>query len=43
MLARSKFAIMDKGGYIATVGDFVEEDGLLYSNASYLPRIFAFK
>ena len=43
MLARSKFAIMDKGGYIATVGDFVEEDGLLYSNTSYLPRIFALK
>lgn len=43
MLARSKFAIMDKGGYIATVGDFIEEDGLLYSNTSYLPRVFVLK
>lgn len=38
MLARSKFAIMDGSGYIATVGDFIEEDdGLLYSNMTYQP------
>ena len=36
-LAQSKFAIMDAKGYIATVGEFVNEDGLLYSNTSYLP------
>lgn len=32
---RSRWAIMDSGGYIATVGDFIEEGGLLYSNATY--------
>ena len=26
---------MDGSGYIATVGDFMEDGGLLYSNASY--------
>ena len=36
-LAQSKFAIMDGKGYIATVGRFVNEDGLLYSNLSYIP------
>ena len=34
-LAQSKFAIMDCGGYIATVGEFIHERGLLFSNASY--------
>ena len=34
-LAQSKFAIMDGGGYIATVGEFIHERGLLFSNASY--------
>lgn len=41
-LAQSKFAIMDGEGYIATVGNFIDEDGLLFSNGSYLdydPRI----
>ena len=36
-LAQSKFAIMDGKGFIATVGRFVNEDGLLYSNLSYIP------
>ena len=36
-LAQSKFAIMDGKGYIATVGEFLNEDGLLYSNTSYQP------
>ena len=36
-MAQSKFAIMDGSGYIATVGNFMEERGLLYSNDSYLP------
>ena len=36
---KSKMAIMDGNGYIATIGDFVEADGILYSNASYKARI----
>ena len=36
-IAQSKFAIMDGSGYIATVGTFINERGLLFSNASYLP------
>ena len=35
-LAGSKLAIMDGSGYIATVGSFINERGLLYSNDSYL-------
>jgi len=34
-LAGSKLAIMDKNGYIATVGEFINEHGLLFSNPSY--------
>lgn len=34
-LAGSKLAIMDETGYIATVGDFINVQGLLYSNGSY--------
>lgn len=34
-LAQSKFAILDGGGYIATVGQFLNRDGLLFSNASF--------
>ena len=34
-LAASKFAIMDSDGYIATVGKFINERGLLFSNDSY--------
>ena len=34
----SRWAIMDKSGYIATVGDFTEKDGLLFSNTSYMRR-----
>jgi hypothetical protein len=36
---KSKMAIMDGNGYIATIGDFIEADGILYSNASYKARI----
>ena len=39
-LAGSKLAIMDNKGYIATVGDFVEDGGLLFSNYSYDCRIW---
>lgn len=35
-LAGSKLAIMDGSGYIATVGNFINERGLLFSNDSYL-------
>lgn len=34
-LAGSKLAIMDASGYIATVGDFINDRGLLFSNHSY--------
>lgn len=34
----SKWAIMDGSGYIATVGDFINDGGLLYSNATYNTR-----
>ena len=34
-LAQSKFAILDGGGYIATVGQLLNRDGLLFSNASF--------
>lgn len=34
-LAGSKFAIMDASGYIATIGKFINERGLLFSNDSY--------
>ena len=34
-LAKSKFAIMDNSGYIATVGHFIDDHGLLFSNDSY--------
>ena len=36
-IAQSRFVIMDGGGYIATVVKFIDERGLLFSNASYLP------
>ena len=34
-LAGSKLAIMDGSGYIATIGNFINERGLLFSNDSY--------
>lgn len=34
-MAQSKFAVMDGNGYIATVGEFINERGLLFSNGSY--------
>ena len=33
--AKSKFAIMDNSGYVATVGHFIDDHGLLFSNDSY--------
>lgn len=37
-LAGSKLAIMDGSGYIATIGGFINEHGLLFSNGSYLEK-----
>ena len=38
-LAGSKLAILDASGYVATVGDFINDRGLLYSNSSFIrPR-----
>ena len=34
-LAGSKLAIMDRSGYIATVGEFINQRGLLFSNDSF--------
>lgn len=34
-LAHSKFAIMDASGFVATVGEFMNDQGILYSNNSY--------
>ena len=34
-LAGSKLAMMDGSGYIATIGHFINERGLLFSNDSY--------
>ena len=34
-LAQSKFATMDGGGYVATIGHFINDRGLLFSNDSY--------
>lgn len=31
----SKWALMDSTGYIATVGDFIEDSGCLYSNGTF--------
>lgn len=35
----SKMAFLDRHGHIAMIGDFVEEDGIMYSNSSYKPRL----
>ena len=34
-LAGSKLAIMDRSGTIATVGEFINQRGLLFSNDSF--------
>ena len=34
-LAGSKLAIMDGDGYIATVGEYINQKGLLFSNTSF--------
>lgn len=37
-LAQSKFAIMDGSGYVAIIGHFINDRGLLFSNDSYRNR-----
>jgi predicted glutamine amidotransferase len=39
MLSHSKFAILDSCGNVKTIGNFIEENGLLFSNFSYLPPL----
>ncbi len=34
-LSRSKWALLGGDGHIATVGDFIEEDGILFSNGTF--------
>lgn len=39
---RSKLAIMDNSGEIATVGQFYEDGGVLYSNTSYMRKVYSY-
>lgn len=40
---KSKMVFLDKDGYISTIGEFVtEDDGMIYSNTSYLERQYYF-
>ena len=39
----SKMAFLDHNGGIYTVGDFIEDNGILYSNSSYMERDYFFK
>lgn len=38
LLTYSRFAILDASGYVATVGDFIHRDGLLFSNSTFTPE-----
>ena len=39
-LTHSKLALLDRTGYIATVGNYITEcNGLMFSNTSYQPEI----
>lgn len=38
MIGSNKFAFLDSNNKITLVGDFIEDDGYIYSNSSYLPR-----
>ena len=42
-IGSSKMAFLDDKGGIYTVGDFIEDDGILYSNSSYKERDYFFK
>lgn len=38
IIGTNKFAILDKNNVVTLIGDFIEDDGYVYSNASYLPK-----
>lgn len=40
ILAQGRWALLDKSGYIATIGDWKEDNGLLFSNDSYKPSTY---
>lgn len=42
-IGSSKMAFLDYKGDIYTVGDFIEDNGILYSNSSYMERDYFFK
>lgn len=37
LLTYSRFAILDASGYVATIGEFISSDGLLFSNNTFMP------
>ena len=39
----SKLAVLTPEGDITTIGKFIEDDGILYSNSSYLPCLYDYK
>ena len=39
-LIGSKMAILDKTGFIRTIGEFTNENGILYSNHTYKPAVY---
>ena len=41
-IGSSKLAFLDEKGEICTIGDFIEDNGILYSNSSYRERAFSF-
>ena len=41
-IGNSKMAFLDGKGGIYTIGDFIEDEGILYSNSSYMEREFSF-
>lgn len=42
-IGSSKMAFLDSMGEIYTIGDFIEDNGILYSNSSYKEREFSFR
>lgn len=39
-IAESKLCFMDKNGKITYIGDYIEDNGVMYSNSSYLPKVY---
>lgn len=42
VIGTSKFVFMDKRGNLRYFGNYIEDDGLLFSNATYQPRRFVY-